>query len=105
VVARGEIWWYEHPRAGRRPFLILTRTEAVAVLNQVLAVPATTTVRHIPTEVALGRRDGMPKACVLSLDNLALIRPALCTKRITTLSADQLSAVCEALRHATACTH
>lgn len=103
MVARGEIWWYEHPRAGRRPFLILTRTEAVAVLNQVLAVPATTTVRGIPTEVGLGRADGMPVACVLSLDNVALIRPALCTKRITALSPEKLTAVCDALRHATAC--
>lgn len=103
MVARGEVWWYEHPRAGRRPFLILTRTEAVAVLNQVLAVPATTTVRGIPTEVGLDRADGMPIACVLSLDNVALIRPALCTERITALSSEKLRAVCDALRHATAC--
>lgn len=103
MVARGEVWWYEHPRAGRRPFLILTRTEAVAVLNQILAVPATTTIRKIPTEVVVDRSDGMPVACVLSLDNLALIRPALCTKRITTLSSEKLQAVCDALRHATAC--
>jgi mRNA interferase MazF len=97
------VWWYEHPRAGRRPFLILTRTEAAAVLNQVLAVPATTTVRGIPTEVGLDRADGMPVACVLTLDNVALIRPALCTKRITALSSEKLQAVCDALRHATAC--
>lgn len=103
MVARGEVWWYEHPRAGRRPFLILTRTEAVAVLNQILAVPATTTIRKIPTEVVVDRSDWMPVACVLSLDNLALIRPALCTKRITTLSSEKLQAVCDALRHATAC--
>lgn len=103
MVTRGDVWWYEHPRAGRRPFLILTRSEAVPVLNQVLAVPATTTVRGIPTEVALDRADGMPAACVLSLDNLALIRPSLCTRRITSLSPEKLGAVCEALRHATAC--
>lgn len=103
MVARGEVWWYEHPRAGRRPFLILTRPEAVAVLNQVLAVPATTTRRAIPTEVALDHADGMPLACVLALDNLALIRPALCTTRITRLSPEKLRAVCDALHHATAC--
>lgn len=103
MVARGEVWWYDHPRAGWRPFLILTRTEAVAVLNQVLAVPATTTVRGIPTEVGLEPADGMPVACVLSLDNVALIRPALCTERITTLSPEKLRAVCDALGHATAC--
>ena len=103
MVERGEIWWYEHPEAGRRPFLILTRTEAVPVLNQVLAVPATATVRGIPTEVPLDESDGMPTSCVLALDNVSLIRPALCTQRISQLGAERLQEVCEALRVATAC--
>jgi mRNA-degrading endonuclease toxin of MazEF toxin-antitoxin module len=103
VVARGDVWWYEHPEARRRPYLILTRTEAVPVLNQVLAAPATRNVRDIPTEVPLDKTDGMPSPCVLSLDNVTLIRPALCTARITHLGADKLRAVCEAFRIATAC--
>lgn len=102
-MARGDVWWYEHPDAGRRPYLVLTRAEAIAVLNQVLAVPATRVVRGIPTEVELGESEGMPAACVLSLDNLSLIRPALCTERITRLGADKLSEVCEAMGVATAC--
>ena len=103
MVARGEIWWYEHPDAGRRPFLVLTRSAAIPVLNQVLAVPATRVVRGIPTEVALDESDGMPASCVLSLDNISLVRPALCTERITTLSAARLQQVCESLRIATGC--
>lgn len=97
------MWWYEHPEAGRRPYLVLTRTVAVAVLHQVIAVPATRTVRGIPTEVPLDESDGMPVACVLNLDNLGLIRPSLCTERITALGPDRLNAVCEALAVATAC--
>lgn len=100
---RGEIWWYEHPAAGRRPFLILTRNEAIPVLNQVLAAPATRTIRGIPTEVPLDDADGMPGPCVLSLDNLTLIRRAHCTQRITALGPDRMHQVCEALRAATAC--
>ena len=100
---RGEIWWYEHPRAGRRPFLILSRDEVIPVLNQVLAVPATRTVRDIPTEVALGRADDMPSSCCLTLDNLTVIRPALCTERITRLSPARMREVCAALALATAC--
>lgn len=103
MVARGEIWWYEHPDAGRRPMLILTRSEAVPVLNQILAVPATSTVRGIPTEVELGADDGMPQACALSLDNVLPIRPELCTERITTLPAARLDQVCAALGVAVAC--
>lgn len=103
MVARGEVWWYEHPDAGRRPFMILTRTEAVGVLNQVLAVPATRTVRGIPTEVRLDHADGMPSDCALSLDNVSLIRPSLCTERITTLRPERLTEVCRALAVAADC--
>ncbi len=103
MVARGEVWWYEHAEAGRRPFLILTRTDAIAVLNQLVAVPATQTVRGIPTEVSLDETDGMPKPCALSLDNVTVIRKALCTERITKLGGERLAAVCRALRIATAC--
>jgi mRNA interferase MazF len=103
VVRRGEVWWYEHPRAGRRPFLILTRDEAIPVLNQVLAVPATRIVRGIPTEIPLGPADGMPTPCCLTLDNVAVIRPALCVERITRLPAARMSEVCTALALATAC--
>jgi mRNA interferase MazF len=103
VVARGEVWWYEDPRAGRRPFCILTRDEAIPVLNQVLAVPATRTRRGIPTEVALDESDGMPADCVLVADNVTLLRPSLCTERITVLPPAVMRRVCEALSAATAC--
>lgn len=103
MVARGEVWWYEDPRAGRRPFLVLARNEAIPVLNQVLAVPATRTIRRIPTEVELDSSDGMPAPCALALDNLTVIRVALCSRQITRLSPERMSAVCEALRHATTC--
>lgn len=100
---RGEVWWYEHPHEGRRPFLILSRDDAIGVLTQVLAVPATRTIRDIPTEVAVGRDDGMPAACCLALDNLTVIRRALCTERITQLTPARMREVCEALALATAC--
>jgi mRNA interferase MazF len=103
MVRRGEVWWYEHPAAGRRPHLVLTRTEAISVLNQVLAVPATRTVRGIPTEIPLDESDGMPTPCVLSLDNVGPIRPALCVERITVLDPAKLRDVCAALAVATMC--
>lgn len=89
--------------AGRRPYLVLTRTEAIGVLNQVLAVPATRSVRGIPTEVPLDEDDGMPHPCALSLDNLALIRPALCVERIAQVSPAVMAEVCSALAMAVAC--
>ena len=103
MVKRGEVWWYEHPRAGRRPFLVLTRDEAISVLVHVLAVPATRTIRDIPTEVPLDETDGMPSSCCLALDNVSAIRPALCTERITRLSPSRMLEVCAALALATGC--
>ena len=103
MVARGEIWWYERAHHDRRPYLILTRDAAIPVLNQVLAVPTTRTIRRIPTEVVLGEADGMPAECALTLDNVTMIRPALCTDRITHLSPARMRKVCDALRIATGC--
>jgi mRNA interferase MazF len=99
VVKRREVWWYEDPRAGRRPFLILTREAAIPVI----AVPATRTIGGIPTEVPLGTDDGMPAECVLTLDNLRVIRPALCTQRLAGIGPERLAEVCAALRIAVDC--
>jgi mRNA interferase MazF len=103
MVNRGEIWWAEHPDAGRRPYLILTRQAAVPILSRVLAVPATRTVRGIPTEVALDEDDGMPEACALSFDNLVTMPKSLFTDRICRLGVDRLEEVCRALRTAAGC--
>jgi mRNA interferase MazF len=103
VVARGELWWYEHPDSGRRPVAILTRDEAIPVLEQLLAVPATRTVRSIPTEVRLDRDDGVPEPCVLTLDNVTLVRKSLLVERIALLAPERMEQVCEALGRATSC--
>lgn len=93
----------EHPDSGRRPHLVLTREAAIPVLRLVLAVPATRTVRGIPTEVPLGPQDGMPADCVLTLDNLTVIEKGYFRERICRLRAEKISAVCAALAVATAC--
>lgn len=99
---RGEVWWHES-EAGRRPCLILTRDAAIDVLDRVVVVPATTTIRDIPTEVRLTVSDGMPRECVLSFDNISTVRKSLCVERITTLSTSKMLTVCDALRTATGC--
>jgi mRNA interferase MazF len=103
VVNRGEVWWVEHPDAGRRPACVLTRQAAIPVLNSVLVAPATRTIRGIPTEVTLTREDGMPDDCALSFDNLTSVPKALLTTRITSLPEARLDELCLALRAATGC--
>jgi mRNA interferase MazF len=103
VVKRGEVWWAEHPDAGRRPFLVLSREAAIPVLTAVLAVPATRTIRGIPTEVVLGPDDGMPEQCALSLDNVTVMPRALLVEPICRLAPDRVGSVCRALALATGC--
>jgi mRNA interferase MazF len=103
VVNRGEVWWVEWPDLGRRPHLVLTRQSAIPVLNTVVAVPATRTIRGIPTEVRLGLEDGMPEDCALSLDNVTVLPQALLVDRICRLGPERMHEVCAALALATGC--
>lgn len=100
---RGEVWWVEDPGAGRRPHLVLTRQTAIPVLNAYIAVPATRTVRGIPTEVRVGAVDGMPAECALSLDNVTVVPRGFFVERICRLSTERLTEVCSALGVATGC--
>lgn len=100
---RGEIWWYEHPGLKRRPALILTRNEAIAHLNEVFVVLATTTIRDLPTEVDLGPEDGMPSACVLNADQIDAADKNFLIERITALGPEKMGEVCSALDYATSC--
>jgi mRNA interferase MazF len=103
VVTRGDICWIETPEDGRRPMLVLTRAEAIPVLNEVTMAIVTRTIRGIPTEVRLGADDGMPEECVVSLDNLRHIPRALLGEPITSLSGARMNEVCRALAIATGC--
>jgi mRNA interferase MazF len=102
-VRRGEVWWYEPPEQAPRPWLILTRDEAIDVLDKLLAVPATTTIRGIATEVPLGPDHGMPAECVLSTDNTTPILKSLLIERVTMLGPEKVAEVCAALATATSC--
>jgi mRNA interferase MazF len=70
---RGEIRWYTfRPPDKRRPVLILTRTEIIERINEVIVVPATRTIRGISSEVVLSEDDGMPTTCALNCDHVSL---------------------------------
>lgn len=100
---RGEVWWGEVEDLGRRPFLVMTRSAAIPVLNGVLAAPLTRTIRNIPTEVPLGPDDGMPAACAASFDNLRVVPKAYLVERICALEPDRLVEACAALHLAVDC--
>ena len=65
---RGEVWWADlPPPAGCRPVLIITRDSAITVRDALTVAPITRTLWHIPVEVTLDARDGMPTACVVKI--------------------------------------
>lgn len=98
---RGDVWWAELPApAGRRPVVLLSRNEAYAVRELVTVAPVTTRVRRIPTEVELGRRDGLPKRCVADLDTITTIPKRTLTGQIARLVPEKVAAVDAALRFA-----
>jgi mRNA interferase MazF len=101
--ARGEIWWGEAPDAKGRPYLILTRNEAVPVLRTILVAPVTRTIRGIPTEVPVGVEEGLPAEGVAALDNVLTFPKALLVRRMGALTPERRSEPCEALRAATDC--
>lgn len=100
---RGEVWWAEEPEIGRRPCLVLTRDSAIEVLRWVLVAPATRTIRGIPTEVVVGRDDGMPEESAITLDNVRPVRRSLLVERITRLRPERMDEVCLALGLAVDC--
>lgn len=98
---RGELWWAELPTpAGRRPVLLLSRDEAYAVRDLVTVAPVSTCMRGIPTEVVLGRTEGMPRRCAVNLDTITTIPKRMLARRIAALPAPRLAAVDRALRFA-----
>ena len=101
--ARGEVWWGEAPDEKGRPYLVLTRDEAIPVLRTILVAPVTTTIRGIPTEIPLGVEEGLPTQGVASFDNLMTFPKSMLVRRMGALSSARRVESCEALRAAVDC--
>lgn len=65
-------------------------------------VEVSTTVRGIPTEVPLGKRDGLPKRCVANADSLVTIPKTWLESRIASLQTEKSAALDAAVRFALA---
>jgi len=73
-VKRGEVWWAELPSpVGSRPVIILTRDAVLENIGGIVVALITRTVRDLPTEVLVGRRQGLPVSCVANLDNILTV--------------------------------
>jgi mRNA interferase MazF len=88
TIGRGEIWWGEAGSKGR-PFLILTRDDAIPVLRTVLVAPVTRTIRDIPTEVPLGISEGLPVASAATMDTVLALPKSMLVRRMGALAPER----------------
>lgn len=103
-IARGEIWMYEFIAPDkRRPVLVISRDEAVAVLNAILVVPVTSTRRGSPAEVLLGADEGLKTESAANLDAIQTVSKDRLRRYVGRLSPPKMRELCRALAIATGC--
>ena len=98
MVAQGELWLMETPNDKRRPVLVVSRDSAIAVLNNIVVAPVTSTIRAIPTCVAVGREEGIDHDSVASFDNLAVVPKSVLTTWLGSLGSGARLRMCDALQ-------
>lgn len=96
---RNEVWWAElPPPVGPRPVVILTRNMVIESIDSIVVALVTRTVRGLPTEIRLGRREGLPSLCVVNLDNILTIPKARLIRLIGALSQEKVNALNRGIR-------
>lgn len=72
-IGHGDVWWADLAEEKIRPVVVLTRRRVASRLTRLVVAPITSTVRDIPTEVAVGNAEGVRDGSVANLDNLQLL--------------------------------
>ena len=93
----------ETPTGKNRPALVVSRDEAIPVLNNVLVAPVTTNIRDIPTCIPIGRGAGLRRPSVASFDNLAAVPQSVLKRKLGELAVGGHRQICEALCAVAAC--
>jgi mRNA interferase MazF len=100
-VKRGEVWWVNFPApVGRRPAVLVSRDEVYEVRTSVAVVPVTRTRRDIPTEVPVGRAEGLAKDSVANADDVTTVSRKIVAEYAGVLDAGKISALNHALSFA-----
>jgi mRNA interferase MazF len=103
-IARGDVRLYSFAAPDKkRPVLVLTRNSAIEYLSTVTVAPITSTIRGVPSEVALNEEDGMKSPCAVNLHNPVTVSQGRLGKRVAQLSSARMREVCAALRFAVGC--
>lgn len=101
---RGEVWWCELPRVGRRPVVVLSRDAVIPRHRRALIAPCTTTIRGLVSEVALDpEADPVPRRSVVNLDSVESVSLAVLVSRLGRLPDARMREICAALAVAVDC--
>ena len=96
---RNEVWWAElPPPVGPRPVVVLTRDAVLESIDSIVVGLVTRTVREHPTEVRLGRREGLPRACAVNLDNVLTVPKVRLTRLLGALSQEKVNDLNRAIK-------
>jgi len=83
--------------------VVISRQDVIELISTVMVAPITSTVRGLPSEVALDSTDGMKGVCAVNLDHVQTVRKADLGRYISSLSPGRMAAICRALSVATGC--
>jgi len=101
---RGQVRLFRFPPPDKqRPVLVLTRGSALGYLSRVTIAPITSTIRGVPSEVALGPDDGMKQPCAVNLHNVVTVSKEHLGRRVAQLDERRMREVCDALGFALGC--
>lgn len=95
---RGEVWLARVDKL--RPVVIASRNDVNGIRARTTVALVTTTVRGIPSEVAVDHRDGFEHLSAINCDELFTIDKARLERRRGALSTARLAEFDEALRFA-----
>lgn len=96
-MTQGELWLMETPNQKRRPVLIVSRTEVIDAMNNVVVAPVTSTIRRIATCIPVGPDEGIDHDSVATFDNLSAVPKSVLTRRLGALGGNARFQICQAL--------
>ena len=98
---RAEVWWVDLPApVNPRPVVVLTRDAVVGTIDAVIVSLVTRTRRGLASEFPLGRREGLPRPCVASMDNLMTVPRRRLSRLLGALAKERIEELNAALKFA-----
>ncbi|HYL75009.1 MAG TPA: type II toxin-antitoxin system PemK/MazF family toxin [Bryobacteraceae bacterium] len=103
-VMRGDVRLYQFaPPDKKRPVVVLTRDSSLRYLSTATVAPVTSSLRGVPSEVALNETDGMKGPCAVNLYNVVTVSKLRLGKRVARLTPDRMREICSALGFSLGC--